>query len=73
MDLSPAQRHTLDDMINAPMYDGSLQWCATRVSCDGLVNGNCNTNTLKAMERKGVIRIVELGNWWNDTIELLEN
>jgi len=73
MELSPAQRHTLDDMINAPMYDGSHQWCDTfKLPYDNShINGNWNTNTLKAMERKGVIRIVELGNWWNDVIELL--
>jgi len=73
MNLSFAQQNTLNDMKNAPIYDGSQQWCDTHVRCDGLINGNWNTNTLKAMERKGVIRIVELGNWWNDTVELLAN
>jgi putative aminopeptidase FrvX len=23
------------------------------------------------MERKGIIRIVKVGGWWNDTVELL--
>jgi hypothetical protein len=71
MNLTPAQQRVYNDMVNAPMYDGSQQWCDTHKRCDGLINGNWNTNTLKAMERKGVIRIVEIGGWWNDTVELL--
>ncbi len=71
MNLTPSQQYTLNDMKQAPLYDGSHQWCDTHIRCDGFINGNWNTHTLKSMERKGVIRIVELGNWWNDVVEVL--
>jgi len=72
MNLTPAQQKTYDDMLNAPDYKGEHHWSDTHKRCDGLINGNWNTHTLKAMERKGVIRVIEYGNWWNDTVELLE-
>ena len=68
--LSEAQYNTLNDMKNAPLYDGSQQWCDTYVRCDGIINGNWNTNTLKALERKGVITIIKVGDWWNDEVKL---
>lgn len=75
MNLSRAQQVTLNDMINAPEYDmGKHQWCDTHIIRDGgfvYINGNWNTTTLKAMERKGVIRIVKIGDFWNDIVEVL--
>ena len=75
MILSPAQQKIYNDVINAPMYDPSHQWCDIfRLPYDtDCVNGNWNTNTLKAMERKGIIIIVKLGDWWNDVIKLRVN
>ncbi len=69
MNLSPAQTRTLNEMENAPMYDCiKHQWCDTFKRTDGVINGNWNTLTLKALARKGIIRIVEIGDFWNDKI-----
>ena len=68
--LSYNQKKVLNDMMTAPMYNGTQQWCDTHTRCDGKINGNWNTNTLKALERKGFITIEQIGGWWNDTIIL---
>ncbi len=73
MNLSPTQQRTLDDMTNAPIYNGSHQWCDTfKLPYDNShINGNWNSNTLKAMERKGIISIIKIGDWWNDVVKIL--
>lgn len=74
MNLSRKQRETLQDMILAPAYDmGKHQWCDTHLIVeDGetFVNGNWNSTTLKALERKGFIDIVKDGGWWNDIVRV---
>ena len=71
MHLSRAQQETLSDMMTAPVYDGSHQWCDTHKICNtDQINGNWNTNTLKALERKGCITIIKCGDWWNDIVEV---
>ena len=74
MRLSSTQEDVLNDMLNAPEYDmGKHQWCDTHIIRDGAdtyINGNWNTTTLKALERKGYIRIVKIGGFWNDIIAL---
>ena len=71
MELTISQHNVLNDMFHAPVYDGTQQWCDTHKRCDGKINGNWNTHTLRALERKGFIKIHEIGGWWNDTVELL--
>lgn len=62
-------------MANAPEYDmGVHQWCDTHIIReDGevYINGNWNSTTLRALERKGFIHIVKDGGWWNDIVQLL--
>jgi len=74
MELSRAQQETINDMINAPEYDmGSHQWCDTHIIRENdnvFINGNWNSTTLKALERKGFIDIVKIGGWWNDIVTL---
>jgi len=74
MELSRAQQETIDDMINAPEYDmGNHQWCDTHIIRENdnvFINGNWNSTTLKALERKGFIDIVKIGGWWNDIVTL---
>lgn len=74
MNLSRKQQEVFNDIINAPEYDmGSHQWCDTHIIRENgevYVNGNWNTNTLKALERKGVITIIRIGDWWNDVVQL---
>lgn len=73
-DLSRAQRETYVDMVTAPEYDmGSHQWCDTHIIREESgrvigINGNWNSTTLKALERKGYIDIVKDGGWWNDIV-----
>lgn len=74
MTLSPKQEETLHDMRTAPEYNmAEHQWCDTHVIREGrnvYINGNWNSTTLKALERKGFIDIVKDGGWWNDIISL---
>ena len=75
MNLSRAQQVVLSDMMNAPEYNmGKHQWCDTHIIRDGTdtyINGNWNTTTLNALERKGYIRIVKIGGFWNDIVEII--
>jgi len=74
MNLTRTQQTVLADMVNAPEYDmGKHQWCDTHIIRDGketFINGNWNTTTLKALERKGFIRIVKIGGFWSDIVEI---
>jgi len=74
MNLTRTQQVVLADMVNAPEYDmGKHQWCDTHIIRDGaktFINGNWNTTTLKALERKGFIRIVKIGGFWSDIVEI---
>jgi hypothetical protein len=76
MGLSRAQESTLQDMLNAPEYCmGEHQWCDTHIireDGETYINGNWNSNTLRALERKGYIRIVKIGDFWNDIVQLEE-
>jgi hypothetical protein len=75
MNLTRTQQTVLADMVNAPEYDmGKHQWCDTHIIRDGaktFINGNWNTTTLKALERKGFIRIVKIGGFWSDIVEIV--
>ncbi|MCK5016102.1 MAG: hypothetical protein KAS32_03440 [Candidatus Peribacteraceae bacterium] len=74
MNLSRAQNRVLNDMMTAPEYDmGNHQWCDThliQVGNETFINGNWNSTTLKALERKGFISIIKDGGWWSDIIQL---
>jgi hypothetical protein len=38
---------------------------------NGIVTLQANTNTLKALEKKGYIKIIEIGGEWLDKVEVL--
>ncbi len=72
MNLSINQQKTFNEMINAPVYDyANHQWCDCFKRDDGIINGNWNTLTLKALARKGFIEIVKIGDFWNDMVRVL--
>lgn len=72
MILSKPQEKTLNEIYNAPDYDCiKHQWCDTFKREDGLINGNWNTLTLQALERKGFITIVHIGDFWNDLVKII--
>lgn len=82
--LTPVQQRVMDKIWNAPYVDEGME---TYLFYDEngyrnmhyfgkLPNGTYriqeNTSTLKALEKKGYIRIIEIGGGMSDIVELLE-
>jgi DNA-binding MarR family transcriptional regulator len=72
--LTPAQMKTLEAIKNAPLATGNELYWMTYKNEDGTVHGKFTNGTIKALAKKGLIEIIEVGSNWSQTdlVRLIE-